>query len=81
MSISEDKRVVELSGSIADGLSTVEGTLSVIQVDSIKVEDSPTTKYLRPRSGDYECRQSVFVTLYGGEEHEITIDALPDTDQ
>lgn len=52
----------------------------MIKVDSIIVEDSPTTKYLRLKSGDYECRQSVFVKIYGGEEHEITIDALPDTD-
>ena len=52
--------------------------VTVIQVDSIRVEDSTNRKYLILPSGALACRQSVFITLPDGRQHELTTDVLPE---
>ena len=72
-----EPHVVNLSMSATAGAPTASFTLEVIPADDVEVEDSQTLKYLRLRSGDYQCYKRVFLTV-GGERVEITVDTLPD---
>ena len=53
------------------------GNVEVVPVDGIKVEESPTTKYLGTRSGYLECCQRVLISVEG-HRHELTRDDLPE---
>lgn len=77
MSTNQESRVKSLSGAVTFGSLQIHGNLEEILVDLIRVEDSPTRKYLRLKIGDLHCNQSVFIEI-DGEEYEITMDALPD---
>ena len=67
-----------ISANIASGVPVVSAKVRVIHVDSLRVEHSPTPKYLRLKNGDLMCYQSVFITLADGQEQEITVNDLPD---
>ena len=60
-------------------LGQIQGTahLTVIPADSVEVEDSPTLKYLRLRTGDYSCYKRIFLVV-DRERCEITVDELPE---
>ena len=67
---------INLEGSIISGHATIKATLTVTPVDSVKVEESNTRKYLRMRNGDFECYSRVLVSV-DGKWREITVDCLP----
>ena len=72
----EDPKQINLKGAITSGPGILSGRLTVTPVDSVKVEESTTRKYLRMRNGDFECYSRVLVSVEG-EWTEITVDCLP----
>ena len=72
----ETPKHINLEATIASGHPTIKATLTVTPVDSVKVEESNTRKYLRMRNGDFECYSRVLVSV-DGEWREITVDCLP----
>ena len=71
--------VSHLRMSARAGSPTASFNLRVVAADDIEVEDSATMKFLRLRNGDFALPKSVFLVV-DGERHEITIDALPESE-
>ena len=71
-----EPETVSLSVQATAGLPTATARVTVISVDDVVIEVSPTLKYLLSHNGYFELYRSVYVVLEG-ERYEITTDALP----
>ena len=68
---------IELSAHLNFEPMTACVTLRVEPASDVIVEDSPASKFIRLRNGDFSCWKSIFLVV-GGEKMEITVDTLPE---
>ena len=68
---------IQLQGDASFKPPRMSAELKVYPVDSIKVEDSDSLRYLRLHDGVIQCRNRVLI-LVEGDWKEITRESLPE---
>ena len=73
-----EARAVKIQASATLGPMQASGTVKILPIDRIEVEDADTMQYLRLRNGDLELRQKLFAIIDQGERILLTQESLPD---